>query len=1240
VQALLRNVTFRVNSDVPTTTARTLTFSVTDSAGAMAATDTDTKTVNVTATNDNPNLDLSTENVNYQIGGSPVVISATGTVSDVDSPNFDTGTLTVQITAANATTNDRLSIRNQGTASGQIGVSGSNVTFGGTTIGTFAGGVGGADPLIITFNSSATEAAVEALTRNIVYSSIATTPTIIARTANFTLTDGDGGTDTASKLITQSNPNDAPVLTLSTETVTYTENAAAIAIAATTTITDSNSANFNGGNLTVTITANGTADDRLDFLTGGGVTTSGSNVLVNGTVIGTFTGGTGTTPLVVTFNTDATVANVQTLLRNIGFRNVSDTPSTAARTVQFSVTDAGGVGGLTDTDSKSVAVTATNDAPVFTPSTETVSYQAGGSAVIVSATGTVTDVDSTDFDTGTLTVTITSAAATDILSIVNQGTGAGQIGVSGSSITFGGTTIGTFTGGTGTTPLVITFNSSATPAAVQALTQRIAYSTSTAAVSAGTKTINFALTDGDGGTDTTRTKSVTVTVANVAPVFTPSTETVTYPAGGAPQIISSSGTVVDTDSTNFDTGTLTVTVASAVSTDILSILNQGTASGQIGVSGNTITFGGTQIATFSGGTGNPLVITFNASATPTAVQALTRRIAYSTSSSSVTLGSRSVQFVLTDGDGGTDTTRTKSLTVAANAAPTVTLSTEARTYAENDAPLQIGLTSTITDTDSADFNGGTLTITITANGTVDDRLGIKNIGGITTSGSNVLSGGTIIGTFAGGTGTTPLVITLNASANVTNTQALLRAITFQTVADQPSTTARTISATLNDGDGATSAASTKSIAVTATNDPPVNTVPGTQKSLNGAEVVFNTANNNVISVNDPDLGTGVIRIQLTVTNGTLTLSGTTGLTFVTGGGDGTDDATMTFTGTLASVNAALLGMKFKPTAGTTKDAKLTIVSDDGGTTAGGAKDTDTVLIRQTQGTGNSSVVGTVFVDSNNNGKQDKGEIGIKGVTVTLAGQGDNSGVTRTTTTNGHGVFRFNDLEAGDYKVTETQPARFADGKGGNTRTITLSDGETDRSIQFAEFGLSPRQVTIESFLASTDHNKILQNIANGSTATSGKSLRLEMTDNMHVPSPQNAGPKLTLAEARQAVRIAAAEWVANTNADTSNLGKVKVRIADLPGDQLAVTDGLMVTFDSSAAGQGWFVDHTPGRDEEFAEKLGQLIATTPAAKDHVDLLTVAAHELGHVLGMEDVYSSNDDHELLAAVLATGIRKKP
>ena len=87
-----------------------------------------------------------------------------------------------------------------------------------------------------------------------------------------------------------------------------------------------------------------------------------------------------------------------------------------------------------------------------------------------------------------------------------------------------------------------------------------------------------------------------------------------------------------------------------------------------------------------------------------------------------------------------------------------------------------------------------------------------------------------------------------------------------------------------------------------------------------------------------------LQVTLTATNGTLTLAPLTGLTFTTG--DGTADATMTFTGTVADINAALDGLTFAPTANFNGAATLQITTNDQGNTgAGGAlTDTDTVAI--------------------------------------------------------------------------------------------------------------------------------------------------------------------------------------------------------------------------------------------------------------------------------------------------------
>ncbi len=109
--------------------------------------------------------------------------------------------------------------------------------------------------------------------------------------------------------------------------------------------------------------------------------------------------------------------------------------------------------------------------------------------------------------------------------------------------------------------------------------------------------------------------------------------------------------------------------------------------------------------------------------------------------------------------------------------------------------------------------------------------------------------------------------------------------------------------------------------------------------------------------------------------------------------------------------------------------------------------------------GTNTIGDTVFADTNGNGVQDAGEVGLGGVVVVLLRDVDGNGTFETTVatgaTSGAGTYLFDQLPAGSYQVELTVPS------GLNATTpssvdVTLLDGEIDLS---ADFGLRSQPST-------------------------------------------------------------------------------------------------------------------------------------------------------------------------------------
>ncbi|OGV73160.1 MAG: hypothetical protein A3K18_01655, partial [Lentisphaerae bacterium RIFOXYA12_64_32] len=115
------------------------------------------------------------------------------------------------------------------------------------------------------------------------------------------------------------------------------------------------------------------------------------------------------------------------------------------------------------------------------------------------ASAAAIDADSpANFDGGVLFVDLLrNGADTDAIFIRNQGTGAGQIGVIGGTVTYGSLPIGAFEGGANQAPLKVTLNADATTAAVSALTRSLMFQSHNLITPVDQRTVRFALTDGD-----------------------------------------------------------------------------------------------------------------------------------------------------------------------------------------------------------------------------------------------------------------------------------------------------------------------------------------------------------------------------------------------------------------------------------------------------------------------------------------------------------------------------------------------------------------------------------------------------------------------------------------------------------------------------------------------------------------------------------------------------------------------
>ncbi len=315
--------------------------------------------------------------------------------------------------------------------------------------------------------------------------------------------------------------------------------------------------------------------------------------------------------------------------------------------------------------------------------------------------------------------------------------------------------------------------------------------------------------------------------------------------------------------------------------------------------------------------------------------------------------------------------------------------------------------------------------------------------------------------------------------------------------------------------------------LTSTNSAPVISIPDSPTVTEDQSVVING-----ISISDQDAGTSDLSVTLTASS-TVTLKQTTGLT-ITAGADGT--SSVTFTGTLANVNAALDGLTYAPTANQVSGASIKIdVSDNGNTGSGGAlTDSKTLNIAVTAVNDDPTVVSvpsdvTVIEDVASNvdlsaltfGDVDSGSNDITlqvavGVGVLTASDADGVSVTGsgTTTLTLTGTAGEIDSYLNTASAIRYTGAGDANGEDSATITLTANDqGHTGAgggtSVQLATINIDITAVNDEpSFTKGADVTvgedsgaysaAFATNISAGPADESGQTLSFHVMNNTNV----------------------------------------------------------------------------------------------------------------------------------------------
>lgn len=549
-----------------------------------------------------------------------------------------------------------------------------------------------------------------------------------------------------------------------------------------------------------------------------------------------------------------------------------------------------GTPALCDDAAVDITITAVNDRPVVDlngPGDGTGStaefFEAdgpdGGDPVTLAPDVAVSDVDDENIESATLTLTNRPDGDDESLSV----------DVSGTSIT-----ASNYDSSSGE----LTLSGTATKDEYRQVLATVEYDNTAPPPTREDRTVEFTVNDGDENSDVA-TATVTVTPLNEAPVVDLNgasndgiDTTASFTEGGS--ILIAPDTIV-TDADDQELFSATITLKNPLDGESLSAGSSGPITA----------------TPYNSSTG---VLKFSGTNFLNQYQEVLRTVRYTNSSQNPDDTPREIQFVVNDQQDNSIVAKSTVSITPENDAPEITTSSGALSYTENGAATAIDDALTLTDVDSENITGATVSITnILFSG---DVLAFEDTANIT-------------GSYDSG------VLTLDGDDSVANYEAALKSVKYNSTSENPSTATRTVTfrATDDGTPNATSDPATKDIAVTAVNDAPEITVP---PSISVTEDVASALTG--LSVSDADAGNNQITLTLSVPSGSLP-AGSTVNVFVSS----PDDGEVMLTGTAPDINAFIANgnVKFLTANNATANVTLTVDANDGGYTGSDPGNTGT-----------------------------------------------------------------------------------------------------------------------------------------------------------------------------------------------------------------------------------------------------------------------------------------------------------